>query len=116
MVDVSNPLHDTDELDDEVKPGSRTQIAVNRNLVREVDIGSIVLVPRPSEGLVYAGYTRKFELVDQPSWGDAYIALRKTLLTKKDSKLNRRGSHLADVVQGWPVARHSTATRVAIEE
>ena len=40
------------------------QVAGNLNLVRDAIPGSIILVPRPDRGLVYAGTVEKFELLD----------------------------------------------------
>jgi hypothetical protein len=99
IVDLSSVDQDGNALDPRLDSEYRRQISVNRNLVREAGNGSIVLVPRPARGLVYAGRTLGFELVDNPSWGDAYLALR----SKQGKDVKPRGSHLADVVQGWRI-------------
>lgn len=101
IVDLSSIDQDSSVLDPQLDSGYRRQISMNRNLVREAANGSIVLVPRPARGLVYAGRTLGFELVDNPLWGDEYLSLR----SKQGKDVERRGSHLADVVQGWRVDR-----------
>ena len=101
IVDLSSIDQDGDALASQLDSGYRRQISVNRNLVREVGNGSVVLVPRPARGLVYAGRTLGFELVDNPAWGDAYLSLR----SKQGKDVEARGSHLADVVQGWRIDR-----------
>jgi hypothetical protein len=101
IVDLSSTDQDGSALAPQLDGGYRRQISLNRNLVREVGNGSIVLVPRPVRGLVYAGRTLGFELVDNPSWGDAYLSLRN----KQGKDVEPRGSHLADVVQGWRIDR-----------
>ena len=77
----------------------KKQISANRNLVREATPGSIILMPRPDRGLIYAGRVLCFELVDNPSWGNEYIALRQA----QGKSCEPVGSHLADVAQGWRV-------------
>ena len=99
IVDLSSIDQDGDALDAQLGKDWRRQISLNRNLVREADNDSIVLVPRPVRGFVYAGRTLGFELVDNPSWGDAYLSLR----SKQGKEVEPRGSHLADVVQGWRI-------------
>jgi hypothetical protein len=101
IVDLSSIDQDGDVLDPQLDSGWRRQISLNRNLVREATNRSIVLVPRPARGFVYAGRTLGFELVDNPSWGDRYLSLRN----KQRKKVEPRGSHLADVVQGWRIDR-----------
>lgn len=85
---------------DGLRRGYKAQVTVNRNLVARLDTNSIVLVPRPSDGVVYAArLSGPFELVDQPEWADTYFALRRRL------KLNmaEEGDHIGDVCQSWPV-------------
>jgi hypothetical protein len=101
IVDLSSTDQDGSVLDPQIKNGYRRQISLNRNLVHEAGIGSIVLVPRPARGIVYAGRTLGFELVDDPSWGDEYLSLR----SKQGLDVVPRGSHLSDVVQGWRIDR-----------
>jgi hypothetical protein len=101
MVDLSSVDQDKISLASRLDNGYRGQIALNRNLVREAGDGSIVLVPRPARGLVYAGRTCGFELVDNPSWGADYLSSRR----EQQKETEPRGSHLADVVQGWRIDR-----------
>ena len=71
------------------------QYQQNRNFVQRIDCGAIALVPRPERGVVYAGrVTKRFELLDDPPWGDAYLNIRREqeLLVEDDMF-----SHLADV-------------------
>lgn len=74
------------------------QYTQNRNLVKRVDEGSIVLVPRPSEGLVLAGRVGKFELLDDPPWAEEYLEIRKQRNLEREHR-----SHIADVAQCWPI-------------
>lgn len=76
--------------------GDAKQYQQNRNFVRAIDPGSIALVPRPSRGVVYAGrVTRRFELLDNPRWGDDYIELRR----QQGLKTEGEPYFLADVAQ-----------------
>ena len=101
IVNLGATQQDNDVVAAELSVSWRRQIAVNRNLVREAGNGSIVLLPRPARGLVYAGRTVGFELVDEPPWGERYLSLRK----EQGLEVKPRGSHLADVVQGWKVEK-----------
>lgn len=68
----------------------------SRNFARSVAVGDIMLVPRPSRGVVYAGrIIHPFEVLDDPPWGDEYLRLRET------QKLDTTNvfSHLADIAQ-----------------
>lgn len=98
IVDLSEVGQDKNALDRRIREWRR-QISLNRNLVRDVSDGSILLVPRPGRGFVYAGRTVGFELVDTPPWGSAYLSLRR----KQGLVDSPCGAHLADVVQGWRV-------------
>ena len=72
------------------------QVAGNLNLVRDAVPGSIILVPRPDRGLVYAGTLDKFELLDNPSstdWGKEYIQYRHS------TGLNKPGENMATHIQ-----------------
>lgn len=69
----------------------------NRNLVREVGVGSIALVPRPDRGVIYCGrIVSGFELEDSPEWYDRYMAIRGD----EDGSENW---HAADIGQCWRV-------------
>lgn len=75
----------------------RPQYNQNRNLVRKVTKGSIVLVPRPTRGVIYCGkITSKFELINAPSWYERYMEIRGDT----DSAATW---HAADVGQCWSV-------------
>lgn len=69
----------------------------NRNLVRKVVDGSIAMIPRPEHGVVYCGrVVGDFELVDNPAWYDAYMAIRGDTDTDETW-------HSADIGQCWRV-------------
>ena len=74
----------------------------NRNFIPSVTEGSIVVVPRPSQGVAYlARVESPFEIVDAPSWRQRYLDIRKEqgLNWEDDNKQQ----HTADVAQGWQV-------------
>ncbi len=80
----------------------RRHYTQNRNLVKKVVPGSLVLVPRPNLGLVYAGRVQgSFELINNPPWAAEYLRLRK----EQGLEVDHEGSHVADVVQCWQVDR-----------
>ncbi len=75
----------------------------NRNFVREVTQGSIVVVPRPSEGRAYvARIVGEFHIVDSPEWAGYYEQLRK------DQGLHNydEDRHVTDVAQSWKVDKY----------
>lgn len=68
----------------------------SRNFARSVAVGDIMLVPRPSRGVVYAGRViHPFEVLDDPLWGDEYLHLREMQGLDASDVF----SHLADVAQ-----------------
>jgi hypothetical protein len=78
----------------------RNHYQQNRNLVSSVKPGAIVLVPRPKQGLVYAGKIKTpFELIDNPPWGEKYLALRREQRLDVEDVF----SHLGDIAQSWAV-------------
>jgi hypothetical protein len=101
VIDLRDPNQDLEALDPQVGGVYKRQISGNRRLVREVDSGAIMLVPRPARGIVYAGRVLEFELVNNPQWGNDYLTLRRAQGLSTDPP----GSHLGDVVQGWRVDR-----------
>ena len=78
----------------------------NRNFIHEVEKhrvegGVIVVIPRPREGAAYlARINGPFEIVDAPSWGQAYLTFRNQEGLDVDDENTH---HIADVAQGWPV-------------
>ena len=78
------------------------QVAGNLNLVRDAIQGSVLLVPRPDRGLVYAGTLKNFELLDDPlshEWGEQYIQNRyKTGLNNPEDDMD---SHVQDLAQSF---------------
>ena len=72
--------------------------ARNRNFIRYVTKGSIVVIPRPEEGAIYVGRINgPFKIVDSSDWGEDYLRLREC------QKLERKDEHIAEVAQGWLV-------------
>ena len=102
LVDPSCP---DEEWNSEVAHQKRSnRFTQNRNLVRWITPGSIVVIPRPEHGAVYLGLIDgDFEVVDSPSWAKAYLKLRKDQGLDTDDKEN---GHVGDVAQGWPVDRY----------
>ncbi|MBL1430621.1 MAG: hypothetical protein COA60_003755 [Robiginitomaculum sp.] len=82
-------------------PHPRRILSGNRNLVKEATEipGSIILVPRPDRGKVYCGVIQRFELVDNPDWGERYLSLRR----QQNLDISNESSHLMDVVQSFLV-------------
>ena len=82
--------------------GGRAQNTMNRNLVAEVQVGDIFMVPRPNRGVVYCGRVVNdaalgvlpFQLIGNPPWYDHYMALRGGV---DDSETR----HAGDVCQSW---------------
>jgi hypothetical protein len=73
------------------------QYTQNRNLVRQIRPGSIVLVPRATRGVIYCGrITSNFELVNAPPWYNEYMKARDG----KDDETLCRAAHIA---QSWEV-------------
>ena len=96
MVNPSCP-DDEWEMARNALPRKFPQHTQNRNLIRQVGIGSIVLVPRPMRGVVYCGrIASDFELVDRPPWYARYMEMRG----ESDSE---ETWHAADVSQSWQV-------------
>lgn len=78
---------------------TRSMSTLNRNLAAEIAPGSILLVPRPSQGLIYCGkVVGHFELVRNPPWIDEYL---KLIGLDRDSP--EAPEHIGDVVQCWRV-------------
>lgn len=99
-----NPGCSQEEWDEQINRAGRTnQFSANRNLVRDVATGSIVVIPRPGDGLAHLGrIAGPFEIVNDPPWLDDYLELRrKQRLDDEELKYQ----HAADVAQGWPVEK-----------
>lgn len=94
------------------RPDYRRDFASNRNLVRDVTPGSIVVIPRPESGLAHLGrISGPFEIVNDPQWLEAYMNLRDTQ-GAGGSELEYQ--HAADVAQGWPVEEWVSVPLAAI--
>lgn len=73
----------------------------NRNFIPSVTEGSIVVIPRPSQGAAYLGrVTGLFEIVSAPRWAQAYLDLRERQRLNVD---DHHSHHIADVAQGWRI-------------
>ncbi len=78
----------------------RVRYSQNRNLVQKVVEGSILLVPRPRLGVVFAGrVVGPFELINDPPWAQDYLRLRK----EQGLPAEDEASHVADIAQSWLV-------------
>ena len=76
----------------------------NRNFIKLVTPGSIVVIPRPERGAVYIGsIVSQFEIDDSPPWAGAYLKLREEQRVSLEDKTHL---HIADVAQGWQVDRY----------
>lgn len=76
----------------------RASITGQQNVVSNIGVGSIVLVPRTEHGLVYAARVEgPFTLFDPSAWENDYLALR----TAQGLSAEDTDSHVGDVVQGW---------------
>jgi hypothetical protein len=79
----------------------RRQYQQNRNLFQKIKRGAIALVPRLDRGVVYAGRViAPFEVLDDPAWGQDYLALHHLQLDDKEAC-----DHLANVAQCCKVDR-----------
>jgi hypothetical protein len=82
------------------KENASSQSTRNRNLITQIGINSVVLVPRPSSGKCHAGLIESaFEFVDKPDWIDEYLKLRKNVA------LNDEINHVGDMIQTWKVSK-----------
>ena len=100
IVDPTCPLEEWERVMRE-RPNSR-QFSQNRNFVKRVTRGSIVVVPRPEHGAVYCSRVNdKFDIVDAPPWGEEYLRLRNDQGLDWDDR-----NYIADVVQCWPVDKY----------
>ena len=102
------PKKDTLDSGEDIKRYSLRHATTYRNLLWELEKNKkddlpppIVVVPRPSEGLVYLGEYDGFELVHNPIWLDSYYKLRESQNLDIENKL----SHARDVVQSFKVKK-----------
>ena len=96
-----NPTCSQEEWEAQTAGRTNRNFARNRNFVPNVTNGSIVVIPRPSQGAAYvARVTGPFEILNAPPWGQAYLELRMQHgLNCDDDNCH----HIGDVAQGWPV-------------
>lgn len=96
---------------DTVRPWRR-DYTKNRNFIRQIEIGSIVVVPRPSLGAVFLSKVKtEFQIIDNPPWREKYLALRR------EQRLNDDDEgywHTADVAQGWLVEPYKQVALSAV--
>lgn len=90
---------------------NRQHYQQNRNFIHEIIRGAIGLIPRPNLGVVFAARVKTpFELLDNPPWGDEYLALRRA----KALDVANEVSHLADVAQCCEVDAPIRADRMRL--
>ena len=96
----------------EAQTAGRTNrnVTRNRNFVSGVTNGSIVVIPRPSQGAAYVAHVAgPFEILNAPPWGQAYLELRMQHgLDCDDDNCH----HIGDVAQGWHEYRRIDLSRV----
>lgn len=79
--------------------GWRSEYTSHYNLVRDVPIGGIVVIPRPSTGCAHiARIAGPFELNNDPPWAESYLQLRAEQNLETDDEW-----HVADVCQSWSI-------------
>lgn len=80
------------------KPGHSKKVAEHRNRAHEIDVGSMVIVPRVEEGVAYvAPVAERFQLINDPPWLDEYLRLRR----EQELDTAPTHSHAGDVAQIW---------------
>lgn len=99
IVDLRAPDEEWRLAKEKVDPSHRRQASQNRNIVKDAVRGSILLIPRPTRGVVFAGRVQSFELVNDPLWAQEYLDLRRT----QDCPVDNESDHVGDVVQCWHV-------------
>jgi hypothetical protein len=102
MSDLSN--WDSTPLCASFNRGYKGRVTANRNLVEAVQKagpGSLCVIPRPGEGVVYLCEIKGFELIDNPAWGDAYLRLRRD--RPVEGSESWEVGHIGDVAQTWEI-------------
>lgn len=96
LADLSVPDRIWKSIELNVPPSFRPRITMNRGFAKKVLPGSMVVIPRPGEGVCHIGRVSiGFELIDDPSWGDDYLELRR----QSGLDVSNIRSHIGDVVQ-----------------
>lgn len=93
----------------QLKHVSRTnEFNKNRNFIRRVSLGSICVIPRPEQGLVYISKIEgPFEICDNKAWYETYMSQRISLHNKnKKIDVTDIVSHSADVSQSWRTGKY----------
>jgi hypothetical protein len=75
MADPSGAMDAWVEALQREQPNYRQQANKNRNMVARVTQGDIVMLPRPTRGIVYCGRVSHFELINDPTWAHAFHLL-----------------------------------------
>ena len=100
MADISVTDNEWKAIELNVPTSFRPRITLNRGFAKNVLSGSMVVIPRPGNGICYIGrIAGKFELVDDPPWADDYLELRR----QSGLDASNVRSHIGDVVQSWAV-------------
>ena len=104
LLDISVPDHEWHP--EQITPSNfRPQVSHNRVFALRIGKSSLVVVPRPGQGVCHIGrIAGPFELVDDPPWAEDYLSLRQA----QGLEIKNKRSHLGDIVQTWPVESFRT--------
>ncbi len=99
---IRNPMAYTDE--EWARLGANRQITQNRNFIKTVARGSIVVIPRPTLGVAYlAQICSEFYIHNNPPWRCQYLNLR---LEQRLDADDYNCGHTGDIAQGWKVNKY----------
>lgn len=100
MLDISVPDAEWDPSRLIMQGSYRRGVTINRRYAREIEPGSIVVIPRPRERLCHVGrIAGRFEFVRRPPWAEEYLELRR----RQGLDASDEASHVGDVIHSWPV-------------
>jgi hypothetical protein len=81
--------------------GYHQAMTTNRRFAQSVNIGWIVAIPRPGDGLCWlAEIAQAFEVINDPPWRSRYLDMRRRLGLERSDE----ASHVGDVVQSWRIS------------
>ncbi len=99
-----NPTCPDDEWAEQIAGRRSRMYSRNRNFIPTVTLGSIVLIPRPSDGIAYLGRIKSnFKIFNCPDWGQGYLQVRSEQCCDIQDEINQ---HIADVAQGWEIDQY----------
>jgi hypothetical protein len=115
LIDVSqrNDRIDASELSVGTQDAKKYAKSVNRQrtMIREVGIGSIVLVPRLGDGILHvARVASDFRVFDPRDWTSRYLDERR----RAELPAEDPASHIGDVMQGWETEAWTTVPFPAV--